>query len=386
MYGVNGVGRAFQWDGTGFAFLYTSEGDLDITIDTPDKVVAHKYHLFLGVQNSLYVSSISGASVGTPLEWSTSTGAGEIQTGDKVTGLSILPGDNLAVFGRNSIRILSGSSGSWSLTDFTLKRGAIDKTVQGLGNLPLFLDDQGIRMLDATQDFGDFRVDTITERVERILYNKTPIQAIQVRSKSQYRLFFNDKTVLTLRDMGRMKRKYRWAITNMILEDQMNCVVSCEDAIGNERIFCGDDSGNVYEMESGNSFDGADITYLLRIAFNHLGHPRRRKRFFKAVVDMDNTEIPDLNCIQELSYGDPSLPLGETQSLVDTVTAGGDYFDSNASWGEFYWDGQYAGQAEAYLDGSGISMGLLMYGSENIRGKHRLYSVSLHYGLRGIKK
>ncbi|MBK8810750.1 MAG: hypothetical protein IPN69_08480 [Acidobacteria bacterium] len=110
VYGCDGVGTAFEFDGTYIAPIHTG-----MATDTPSHVAAHKGHLFLSFRGSLQHSSI-----GFPLEWSPVTGANELGIGDDITDLLPQPGDAgggaMSIFSVNSTHVLYGSSAAdWQL-------------------------------------------------------------------------------------------------------------------------------------------------------------------------------------------------------------------------------------------------------------------------------
>ena len=379
MYGANGVGQAFQFDGTGFAYVYTDVNAL-VTTDIPEHVFAHKNHLFLGVQSSVFHSSIS-----EPLEWDVLTGAAEIATGDRITGFSNLPGEDLAIFARNTTYVLKGSSSAnWDLNTHSFESGGIEWSIQNMGEAPKYLDDRGIMSLRTTLAYGDFKASALSTPVESLLQLKQTLINASVRSreKNQYRLFFSDNTALIMREMGPRKG---YSFTTIEYDDVVECAASVEDTDGKERLFFGSDNGFVYEMDKGESFDGAVIEYRLRLAFNNIGTPRHKKRFFKIILDVDNIEVPDLNFVADFSYGHPTIPTGQLIA-ESTLSGSGGSYDAYDNWGGFFWDGAFTGQAEAYLDGSGLNLGMLITGSSNYESTHRIHGVNIHYGLRGIQK
>jgi len=317
------------------------------------------------------------------------TGAGEIGTGDTVTGFVNVPGESLAIFDRNRTFILNGSAAAgtdaWSLITHSFESGAVEWTAQNMGDAPKFLDDRGITSLTTTQAYGDFKLNALSQMVESYVQTKKSLVncSVRVREKNQYRLFFSDNTGLIMRDMG---GKQGNSFTTIEYPIPVEIAASVEDTDGTERLFFGSDDGYIYEMDKGDSFDGEEIDYRLRIAFNNLESPRNKKRFFKAVVDVDNVEVPDLNFVPDFSYGSPDIPASASFSGDETLAGSGGDYDAYDDWGEFYWDGQYSGQAEAYLDGSGLNMSLLIYGVSDFESVHRLHAISIHYGLRGIKR
>jgi hypothetical protein len=76
MYGVNGVGPGFEFDGTTFTPIRSG-----MTVDTPIRVAEHKEHLFLAFPGGAFQNS----SIGAPLDWSAITGAAAYGMGDEIT-------------------------------------------------------------------------------------------------------------------------------------------------------------------------------------------------------------------------------------------------------------------------------------------------------------
>ena len=139
---------------------------------------------------------------------------------------------------------------------------------------PMFLDNIGIRELSTTDAFGNWRIGAISERIEPLIrsYRRAgtmPAASARIRSRDQYRLYFGDKTGISIY-LGRGAAE----CMPFELPYQPNVVASGQDASGNEIVFAGDaDSGMVYEMDRGTSYDGAAIEAFVRLAFFNDGCP-----------------------------------------------------------------------------------------------------------------
>ena len=159
-----------------------------------------------------------------------------------------------------------------------------------------------------------------------------------------------------------------------------------EDTTGLERTFFGSDDGFVYEAEKGESFDGANIEYFLRTSFCHCKTPRQKKRFHKATIQVDGAETPPMNFSPEFSYGAADQPPPEVFSFpAGTFNVGGGVWDTDF-WGSFIWDGQLVGEAQAYIDGQGINVSLLMQGASSFERQHTLQSLTYNFTLRGLRR
>jgi len=286
MYGVSGVHKAFEWDGTTWTDITTGMPD-----DTPDHIVGHQNHLFLAFGPSLQFSSL-GDPTGT---WSVVTGAGEILIGDGITGFAKVAGGStgaLLTFSRNSTSVLYGSSASdfvySAMKEYGRKVGAIAGTIQQIGSRVKFIDDRGVMDFARSQDFGDFQDAVQSNLIKNIISTKRTevVQSCVIRAKSQYRVFFSDGWgVAATLDGNKIQG---W--TEIYFPNPVKKVVSGEDSTGNELIVFGSTDGYIYQMESGDSFGGNNIEAYALTAFTNVGYLRRDKRFRRALFDMQATD------------------------------------------------------------------------------------------------
>lgn len=168
-----------------------------------------------------------------------------------------------------------------------------------------------------------------------------------------------------------------------VLDHSVECVVSGEDANGNEMILAGSDDGYVYQLEKGTSFDGYPYESFYRLAFNHFNSPRHRKRFRKAVFGIEaNSEI-NLKVKPEFNYGD-SATAGHRVIDIDVIGGGGVWDVSN--WNEFVWSSQVLTEGYADISGTGRSLSFVVYSKSAEDDPHTIYDVTLHYSMRGMYK
>lgn len=374
IYGCDGVNRGFSFNGTDFAFIHTG-----LATDTPKFIAAHKKHLFFAIG-----SSIQHSSIGDPHEFSAVTGASEIATGDDVVGFGSEPGDVMSIFNRNAIYLLYGSdSSSWDLKTHSDEKGASEYTLQRMDNT-VYMDSRGLSKLSTVQEFGDFKAGLISQQIDPLFKVKKGLvkSSVRISSKDQYRLFFSDNTFLIAMFDSNGVPSYTPGIFDHVVET----TASLESATGEEEIYFGSDDGFVYQMEAGESFDGQLMSYYLRLPFANMGIPRHKKRVFKAIVDVDALLPPTISFSPEFSYGGPDQPALTQQQLGATeIFTGGGYW-GELTWGDFIWDAQIMGQAEAYIDGSGINISLTIGGESNYEPPHTLLGVTYHYAPRGMKR
>ena len=380
LWGVNGVGRGFRYDGTDFAPIHIT-GLTDAT-DKPQHVIAHKKHLFFSIN-----SSVQHSSTGLPMEWNALTGAAELATGDIVTGMQDQPGGTLAIFNRNRTYILYGNDvGDWDLSDYNLEKGAIEWTIQDTG-VSIYFDDRGVSVLDHTDKWGDFALASISQRVDPLIQFKKRLvnNSVRIRSKSQYRVFFSDGTGLILRvdNAPQRSNQLRYEFMPMQYDATIEVICSEEDLSGFEHTFFGDTNGFIFEAEKGESFDGALIKFFLRLPFCHCSSPRQQKAFRKATFQVDAPDQTDINFSPEFSYGKQAGTVALPEA--DFSTSGGEW-DSNDFWGAFIWDGQLVGEAEAYIQGEGINASIQILGESNFERAHVWQSCTYNFSMRGLRR
>lgn len=210
IYGANGAGRAFVMGGAtaAMSFIYTQA---DATLDNPRHVENHAYHLALGFQPG----SVQLSVVGQPTNFSGLEGASEFGVGDILTGLMTTAGSTLAIFCSSSIHSIVGAVvDSFSLQIIAPKTGCVEYSLADIGE-PVYLDARGVCTLATSANYGDFADGRMSTKVSSFLRRKLKkgligtnnasgvACAIPVREKNQYRVFFNDGTVLTMTFKGR---------------------------------------------------------------------------------------------------------------------------------------------------------------------------------------
>lgn len=372
MYGVNGVGRGFEFDGTVFVPIRTG-----MATDVPLHLAAHKNQLFFAFAGG----SLQNSGIGDPLDWTILSGANEIGIGEEITALLSDVSGVLIVFGRNNISVLYGSDSSdFALTVLADDAGGVEWSVQRIGT-PVYLDDRGLRSLSTTQAFGDFKVGTLTQMIHPLFEAKraagvSAIASVRVRAKDQYRLFWDDGTGLFIY-FGRKQPE----ILAFDLGKTVYAICSAEDSSGNEIIFFGSSDGYVYQLDKGTSFDGEEVNAFVRLPFNHVGTPTQEKRWHKATVEVDAGPGTALAVIAEFSYGNPDQPA--TAELDFTVRGSGGFWDE-ANWDNFYWSSPVEGLAEAYIDGIGRNVSLVIVSSTTYDQPYAVHGLTLHFSYRRL--
>lgn len=379
IYGCNGVGKAFEFDGEVLVPIRTG-----MPVDAPNHVTVHKNHLFLSFDNSLQHSSI-----GNPYQWQPLTGAGELNMGETITNLLSQPSDAssggaMAVSTRNSMWILYGaSSADWQLVAIQRDVGSLAFTMQSIAGDTYLLDDRGVANLAGIQEFGNFASSTISQLVRPwIMERKTSvIDSCVVKDKNQYRLFFTGGTGIHLTFMGRQPMGF------MPVQYAHNIVIaiSTEMAGGADATFYGDDQGNVYLADNGPSFAGEVITAYFKLQYNNCKSPRTLKQFRKLTLDVKGGGYTIFQIGSELDYGADGVPLDPVRD-VDAQFAGPKWDQVSGFWDTGVWDGRVLLPVEFNLNGTAENISLTLYQSSDKYESLNFQGALLQFTPRRLKR
>lgn len=375
LYGCNGVGPAFEFDGANFAFVYTGLSD---ALEKPTHIAEFAYHLWLGYAPGSWQHS----ALGEPLDFVTAgaNGAGEIAVGAVPTG-AVRAATVLVLFCDTRVDYVSGTSASdFQVQPVSQDSGALAYTAQQV-NTPFYMDGGAIRALTQTEALGGWRMGSASQAIEPLFRDYrdrgvSPVASMRVRGRDLYRVFMSDKTVISVY-LGRGDPEI------MILElpVQASCAYSGAEGDDFENVLIGAEDGYVYELDRDTRFNGADIDAWVRLAF-YTKRTRWRYRWHKAVVEGDFPNPSDIQIAAEVDYGEPSAP----PTLVDVVTQQGGGFWDRATWGTFVWSAKVVGEGTALLNkiGHNITIGFDHTGSGE--PAHTLQMLSLYRMQRGLKR
>ena len=373
VYGCDGVNKAFEFDGTYFVPIPTG-----MTTDTPAYITSHKNQLFLS-----FVGSIQHSGPGTPYTWSIVTGSTEIAMSDTVTGFMKQPGSEaggaLAIFTRNRTSMLYGSGVSdWNLVPYREELGAYPHTIQDFGQT-IFLDDRGVTFLQTSQAFGNFAHAAVTNAVLDFIndYRTLATASCVSRDLSQYRLFFSNNRALYITAVGNKIV----GIMPMLFVDTVRCVCSLEDTDGSEKIFFGSDSGWVFQMEKGTSFDGDEIEFYFELAYNFSKSPRVNKRYRDATFEVEGDGYAAFNFGYSLGYGSTSIPQPDNQAV--TLDFSSVFWDA-FTWDAFVWDGTTLAPSTVAMEGEAENYSLALRGTSDYYQPFSISGAVTHYTPRRI--
>ena len=332
--GVNGSDLPFQYDGTNFQFLPSAPTN----VEGAKFVIRYNNTMFFGKDDIL-----SFTAPYTHNDFTAANGAGEIRVGADITGLAVFR-TSLIVFTEDRIFRVSGTSqANYDMDELTQDIGCIhEDTIQEVGSDVLFLASDGLRLVSATEQNQAFNFDNVSKNVQSLLDFQSLFPSFSscvVRKKSQYRLFGYSPNISADSSKG-------------IVHTQLSPTTPDDDGVafcelrgfkayvshseldnGVETALFANDDGYIYEMESGNSLDGANI--VAEIALPHwpvTEDPRLRKTFHKLHIYSDPTGSFNFTVALKLDF-DSANVLQPSDIEVTNATVAAQSFYGTAVYG-----------------------------------------------------
>lgn len=382
IYGCDGVNKGFELSYEGGAEVYCPI-TTGMATDTPTNVALHKNFLFFS-----FGPSVQNSGIGTPYVWTPVLGANEFVLPENVTSLLTLPGTvasgALGVFTRNNTYLLYGTgTDTWNLVPFNAGIGAGSYTAQNMENA-YALDDRGVVSLQSSQNFGNFDSATLTLPIRPFVQQRRTLATASAlnREKSQYRVFYSDGyglycTIANGKMMGAMPVYFNDPVFCWSEEDS-NSSNGAETSY-----YGGTNTGYVYKMDTGTSFDGAKIYAQILLNYNPSGNARILKRYRRASVEVTGTGYADFNFGYSLAYG--SLNLDQAGVVAYAAPVAPSEWDS-FDWDSFIWDGTDLAPVEVQCVGTGENLALMVNSYAAYCAPFTVNSAIVHYSpRRGIR-
>jgi len=300
-----------------------------------------------------------------------SGGSGNINVGFNITGLAKFR-DALYIFGKTKIKKLTGSvKADYILSEVTDNIGCIatDSIIE-LGGDVLFLASDGIRPIQGTARIGDVELETISKPVQQLLqalpstHDLNNMSSVVIRNKSQFRYFF-PKTTTAASDtagiIGGLRfadRRVGWEFGELL---GIRAFVATSGLINDvEVVLHGDLNGEIYQQESGSTFDTSDITAVYATPFLYFDSTEKRKVFQHITLFTRPEGESTINLGIAYDWDDPNVPDPTTYSLTTAgslarYTTTGSTFDAT-----FRYDGSTSPVLESNIQGSGRAISLVI--------------------------
>ena len=386
-YNFDGTEKIVMVDGTNAPAIYN---DITFTVldDAPIDVVGANH--VVNFKNQLFFSKGSNLSFTAPFtdnDFTAASGAGTINVGNAITGLIIFR-EQLIIFSERRISRLVGSTiADFQLQPVTMDTGCIEEdTIQEVGGDIIFLGPDGLRSLATTDKFGDFSIGVISKPIQtetnRLISQNTSFASVVIREKSQYRILGYNANITTDAARGILATQTEQGIQWAELRGIRAYVADSNYNASTEVVVFGHDDGYVYQMESGNSFDGANISASFATPFIPVNDPRLRKTFYKMFLytDPQGSFTADVSLKYDFEEADVIQPATITFNNASGA-------DALAFYGEAeYGTGEYGGTIQRLFDSQLIGSGFvvsLVFSSESTNPPYSLDALTFEYGTYG---
>jgi len=309
---LSGKKKTILVDGVNFPAIYNDTDDTFTFLsasNSPDIATSSDVEFF---KNHFFFASGANLVFSAPFDetdFSVANGAGSLSLGSEIEGLKVFR-DQLIIFTKRSIHKLVGNSISdFNLSPITLDIGCTAKeTIQEVGGDVMYLSSDGIRLLSATDRIGDFALAVasapIKKDTETFLKGANNFSSLVVREKAQYRVFAYNASTPSDLSLGLLATKFSAQGADSIAwATLVGMKVNVSDSLitGNsETIVFANDSGYVYKMEFGSSFDSENIRAVYESPYMPIQDPQIRKTFYRVTTYVEPTAT--LNLDMNLSY------------------------------------------------------------------------------------
>lgn len=343
--------------------------------------------VFLGKTSMLYFSAPAA-----PNDFNPANGAGEINTADSLTGI-VLFQDNLVVFGRNRIRILTGSSAlDFVLKSYTDRIGCVSAdTIQEVNGDVAYMSPDGLRFLSDTDRSGQLGVNIASKNVRKdfrsFMKRFEVFQSVLLREKSQYRVFGYQEnqrpntaegwTATQFSDQG--SSDVRWSTLKGF---KVYSAFSHYIPTTQELVVFSNDAPYVFRMETGNSFDGSDIPWVYQSPYLSLTDTTKRKTLYKINVYLRTNDEFQAQLNVRLDFNEPQIIQPPTVNLTTENSLTFRFNQTNSVFGVARFSGQNQVQFNSQVFGNGQVFSIRIAGDDSF-ASFILDTLMLEFGEKG---
>jgi hypothetical protein len=371
LYNLDGDDKVLFVDGVNYPAIYNTSGNT-LTAITGSTDVLGASHVAVFKDTAFYAkdNNVFFTAPFTVDNFSAADGAGSLNVASDVTGLAVFR-DQLIIFTTDSIKRLTGNTTSdFQVSPITDRIGCVSgDTIQEVGGDIMYLAPDGIRLLSATDRIGDFGLDIASDPIAKdastFLGSTSNFTSVILREKAQYRIFAYIESEQNEVAKGLIATKFvaqgasgiSWSTTFGI-----KAYIADSRYSGTaETIAFANGDGYIYIMDTGSSFDGANIDAIYESPFMPISDPQLRKSFYKMTLYAEPTGPMDLGLNIKYDF-DTATSTGviqpATQRVESTGTAIFLYGSSAAVFGTATYGGELDVVYNTNLVGSGKTIAI----------------------------
>ena len=292
--------------------------------------------------------------------------AGFISVKRPITGIKVYR-DNLYVFTTNTISKVAGlEDGNAQVIPVTENVGCVSgETIQEIGGDLIFLSHDGLRTIAGTEKNNDIelgvisrKIAPITDKIIQDISNMT-FSSCVVISKNQYRLWYRDSSLTTPNQKGIIAsfaydsttQQFRWDYSEMLGWTSMACDVG-RTLGGADLALFGNETGVIYEFETGNTFNGSFIPWVYQSPYGDFGDIGFRKAVHAVYLNikLEGAAVPQLFIKYDYDDTDSPQPAAFPLVQLDEPAIYGQALYGNTS---FVYGSSAISTNEIYAEGSG---------------------------------
>jgi len=375
---VDGTNAPALYDGSTFTVLNSAPTD----VIGATHVVEFKKALFFGKGTTLTFTSPYADD-----SFSVANGSGTIDVGGVITGLFVFR-QQLIIFTERHIQQLLGNTvADFNLQPITEDIGCIEgDTIQEIGGDIIFLGPDGLRLLSATERIGDFGLAAISKPIQKNMTNfiaaNTSYTSTIIREKSQYRLLGYNNNITQENAQGIIATQFAEqggsgtgfaetrGIRAYVADSNYNATT--------EVVFFANDDGYLYQMESGNSFDGSNIQTTFATPHLPIQDPRVRKTFYKLFLYTDPQGSVNFDVSLKLDFDGQDVIQPTPISFANTTGVVGFY--GTGTYGTISYGSKLQKLFEGQVIGSGFAVSF-QFTSDNSDPPFSLDALTVEYGI-----
>ena len=375
---VDGTNAPALYDGSTFTVLNSAPTD----VIGATHVVEFKKALFFGKGTTLTFTSPYADD-----SFSVANGSGTIDVGGVITGLFVFR-QQLIIFTERHIQQLLGNTvADFNLQPITEDIGCIEgDTIQEIGGDIIFLGPDGLRLLSATERIGDFGLAAISKPIQKNMTNfiaaNTSYTSTIIREKSQYRLLGYNNNIKQENAQGIIATQFAEqggsgtgfaetrGIRAYVADSNYNATT--------EVVFFANDDGYLYQMESGNSFDGSNIQTTFATPHLPIQDPRVRKTFYKLFLYTDPQGSVNFDVSLKLDFDGQDVIQPAPISFANTTGVVGFY--GTGTYGTTSYGSKLQKLFEGQVIGSGFAVSF-QFTSDNSDPPFSLDALTVEYGI-----
>lgn len=367
---VDGVNKALVYNGTSWFDIDPASaggsgaegGNQALTY--PSIVTSFRNHVFMS-GDYLSPGVVAHSAPEDITTWTSAAGGGQIIYGYDVVQIKPFR-DALFAFGsRNIKKIVVDDTGAFIIQDVTSDLGCVARdSVLEIGGSLIFLSHDGIRPVAGTDRLNDVELGLLSQPIQNIIdeisinFDLTYLNGLVIRNKTQFRYFISNDAYTQASGYGllgsvRMIPQAQSSGSRWEFSTLYGIRASCcwSGIVGTaELVLHGDYDGKVYRQESGNDFNGADITAIYSTPYLDISDTEVRKTLRELNIFLKAEGTFDLNISVRYDWGASTVV--NPANYVGQVNGAAVYDDSATLYDAAFYGGEARSVFSQNIQGS----------------------------------